>query len=236
MPNHPIIVGRVYNAVQGVPYKLPEHKTRSTWKSNSSPGSGGFDEIMFEDAAGKELVWEHAQKNRRRLVKHDETITIGHDRQKLVKNDEHEKTLGNLKVYIGKDHDIVIKQDKRERIEGDSHVTVWGKRNQKVNGNKSLTVEGDRHELVGKNHALAAGEEIHLSAGTALVIEAARDLTIKGPGGFIRIDQSGVIIRGKQVRINSGGSAGSGKGASPETPDEALEAQTDDVSATLIGQ
>ncbi len=235
-PDQPVIVGRVYNATQATPYKLPEHKTRSTWKSDSSPGSGGFNEIMFEDLAGKELVWEQAQKNRRRLVKHDETITVGHDRQKLVKNDEHEKTLGYLKIYVGKDQDIVVKQDKRERVEGSSHVRVLGKRNQKIDGSQSLTVEGDRHEVVGKNHALAAGEEIHIAAGTALVIEASRDLTLKGPGGFIRIDQSGVTIRGKMVRINSGGSAGNGKGASPEAPDEAIEAETDDVSATLIGQ
>jgi len=235
-PDHPIVVGRVYNATQAVPYKLPDHKTRSTWKSNSSPGGGGFNEIMFEDLQGQELVWEHAEKNRRRLVKNDETITIGHDRQKLVKNDEYERTLGNLKVYVGKDQDIVIKQDKRERVEGNSHLRIWGKRNQKIDGTSSLTVKGDRQELVGKNHALAAGEEIHIAAGTALVIEASKDLTLKGPGGFIRINQSGIIIRGKQVLINSGGSPGSGKGASPEEPDEAIEAVTDDVSKTLIGQ
>ncbi len=39
-PDAPIIVGRVFNATQRVPYKLPDHKTRSTWKSDSSLGSG----------------------------------------------------------------------------------------------------------------------------------------------------------------------------------------------------
>ncbi|MRG97029.1 type VI secretion system Vgr family protein [Polyangium spumosum] len=235
-PDQPIIVGRVYNAKQAVPYKLPEHKTRSTWKSDSSLGSDGFNEIMFEDLKGQELVYEQAQKNRRRLVKNDETITIGHDRQKLVKNDESEKTLGFLKVYVGKDQDIVIKQNKRERIEGDSHLRVYGKRNQRIEGKQSLTVKGDRHELVGKNYAIGVNEEIHVAAGTAIVIEAGKDLTIKGPGGFVRIDQSGVTIRGKQVRINSGGSPGSGKGSSTDEPEEAIEAEVDDVSKTLIGQ
>jgi type VI secretion system secreted protein VgrG len=235
-PDQPIIVGRVYNATQGVPYKLPDHKTRSAWKSDSSLGSNGFNEIMFEDLKGQELVWEQAEKNRRRLVKNDETITIGHDRQKLVKNDEHEKTLGYLRVYVGKDQDIVIKQDKRERVEGNSHLRVWGKRNQKIDGSQSLTVKGDRHELVGQNHALAVGDELHVAAGTALVIEAGKDLTLKGPGGFIRIDAGGITIRGKVVKINSGGSAGEGKGASPEEPAEAFEALVDDVSKTLIGQ
>ncbi|MFO0588864.1 MAG: type VI secretion system tip protein TssI/VgrG [Polyangiaceae bacterium] len=235
-PDQPIIVGRVFNATQRTPYKLPEHKTRSTWKSDSSLGGSGFNEILFEDLKGQELVYEQAEKNRRRLVKHDETITIGHDREKLVKNDEREKTLGFVKVYVGKDQDIVVKQDRRERVEGDSHLRVWGKRNQQIDGSQSVVVKRDRHEVVGKNHALAAAQEIHLKAGTALVIEAAHDLTLRGPGGFIRIDSGGVTIRGNVVKINSGGSAGSGHGASPESPAAAQEAVTDDVSKTLIGQ
>ncbi|MDI1437310.1 type VI secretion system Vgr family protein [Polyangium sorediatum] len=235
-PDQPIIVGRVYNAKQAVPYKLPDHKTRSTWKSDTSTGSEGFNEIMFEDSKGGELVYEQAQKNRRRLVKNDETITIGQDRQKLVKNDEQDKTLGFLKVFVGRDQDIVIKQNKRERVEGDSHLRVFGKRNQRIEGKQSLTVKGDRHELVGKSYAIGVSDEIHLQGGTAVVIEAGQDLTIKGPGGFVRIDQSGVTIRGKVVRINSGGSPGSGKGSSPDEPEAAVEAEVDDVSVTLIGQ
>jgi len=234
-PDQPIIVGRVYNAKQAVPYKLPDNKTRSTWKSDTSLGGGGFNEIMFEDLKGQELVWEQAQKNRRRLVKNDETITIGHDRQKLVQNDEFDKTDGYVKVYVGKDQDIVIRQDKRERVEGNSHLHVLGKRNQRIEGNQSLEVKGDRHELIGENHALAVAKELHIKAGTALVIEA-EDLTLKGPGGFVRIDGSGVTIRGTKVFINSGGSPGEGAGASPEAPDKAIEAVVDDVSKTLIGQ
>ncbi|AGP42302.1 hypothetical protein SCE1572_52070 [Sorangium cellulosum So0157-2] len=263
-PDQPIIVGRVYNATNQVPYKLPQHRTRSTWKSNSSLGGGGFNEIMFEDLKGKELVYVQAQKDLRKLVKNDETITVGANRQKLVVvnetettganrtevtganrteitganrtttiggssskqvgGDELERTDGNLTIYIGKNQDIVIKGTKREQIEGDSHLRVKGKRNQRVDGNQSLTVKKSRQEKIGKRHATEAGEEIHLKAGTALVIEAAQDLTLKGPGGFIRIDAGGITIKGNLVKINSGGSPGSGSGASPEEPAEAVEA------------
>ncbi|MDC0740684.1 type VI secretion system Vgr family protein [Polyangium mundeleinium] len=263
-PDQPIIVGRVYNATNQVPYKLPQHKTRSTWKSDSSLGGGGFNEVMFEDLKGKELVYVQAQKNLRKLVKNDETITVGNNRQKLVvvnetettganrtevtganrteitganrttviggnrskqiAGDEIERTDGNLVIYIGKNQDIVIKQTKREQIEGDSHLRVKGKRNQRIDGNQSLTVKKNRQEKVGKNHAMEVGEEIHLKAGTALVIEAAKDLTLKGPGGFIRIDAGGITIKGNIVNINSGGSPGSGSGAKPEEPAEAVEA------------
>ena len=89
-----------------------------------------------------------------------------------------------------------------------------------------------------------AGEEIHIEAGTALVIEAASDLTLKGPGGFIRIDGGGVTIVGTLVKINSGGGPGSGAdigGAAPEDPKEAevtepAKPEMDDVSRTGIAQ
>ncbi|HZF54969.1 MAG TPA: type VI secretion system tip protein TssI/VgrG [Polyangiaceae bacterium] len=235
-PDQPVVVGRVFNATQQVPYKLPDHKTRSAWKSDSSPGSGGFNEIMFEDLAGQELVYVQAEKNRRKLVKNDETITVGHDLEKLVKNDELERTIGNRKIWVGKDEDIIVNENKRERVEGLSHLRVFGDRRTKVDQNVSVIVGKSRHEKIGKNHAVSAGKQIHMKAGSAVVIEAAKDLTFRAPGGFVRIDGSGITILGTVVRINSGGSPGSGNGASPIEPDEAVEAVTDDVSKTLIGQ
>jgi type VI secretion system secreted protein VgrG len=62
-PDRPLVVGRVFNMKRQVPYKLPDHKSRSTWKSDSYPGGGGFNEIMFEDAKERELVFVQAQKN-----------------------------------------------------------------------------------------------------------------------------------------------------------------------------
>ncbi len=263
-PDQPVVVGRVFNAIEDVPYKLPDHKTRSTWKSDSSIGHQGFNEIMFEDLEGKELVFMQAEKDLRKLVKHDETITVGNDRQKwvlknelettgenrtevtgvnrteitdgnrmtvigedalkVVQGDELEITEGKMMVVVGGDQDIVVKQDKRERVEGTSHLKVRGKQNQKIDGKYSLSVGTDQHVRVTRNLALDASQDIHLRAGSQLVIEATHDLTLKGPGGFIRIDASGVTIRGTRVLINSGGSAGSGAGSSPEAPAEAVEA------------
>ena len=134
------------------------------------------------------------------------------------------RTDGGVAILVGADQDIVVRQVKRERVEGDCHLRVQGKRNEQIDGKQSLTVGKDRHEKIAKSHALEAGQQIHLKAGTALVIEAAKDLTLKGPGGFIRIDAQGVTIQGDLVKINSGGSAGSGAGSQPEAPEEAKEA------------
>ena len=217
-PDQPIVVGRVFNGKSQVPYKLPEHKSRSTWKSDSYPGGGGFNELMFEDAKGSELVYVQAQKNLRTLVKHDETTTVGHDRQILVKGDATEETRGRQKILVSGGQDVVIRTARRERVEGDSDLHVTGDRVQKVGGDVSLVAEG----------------EIHVKAGTAIVIEGAEDLTLKGPGGFIRIDALGVTIVGTLVNINSGGVPGLATARS--APATVVVAKPDDVAVTGLGQ
>jgi type VI secretion system secreted protein VgrG len=222
-PDHPAIMGRVYNALQQVPYRLPEHKTRSAWKSDSSLGSGGFNEIMFEDLEAKELVWQQAEKDRQRLVNEDEFGTVGHDRQKLVKNDESERTEGSRKRWVGKDADGVTKQHRRERDEVDVHVEVRGDRSEQVDGKESLTVVKDLQERVDGRLALRAKRQVHYVAGEEYVGEGGSDVTVKGPGGFIKIDAAGITIEGTKVKINVSGSSGKGKGSEPEAPEEPAE-------------
>lgn len=217
-PDQPIVVGRVFNGKSKVPYKLPDHKSRSTWKSDSYPNGGGFNEIMFEDAKGKELVYRQAQKNQRTLVKNDDITTVGHDRQGLVKGDAIEAIRGRQTVLVGGGQDVIIRTARRERVEGDSDLHVMGDLVQQVDGDASLASEG----------------EIHVKAGTAIVIEGAEDLTLKGPGGFIRIDRKGVTIVGTLVDINSGGVPGVSTARS--TPEAAAEARPDDVAVTGLGQ
>jgi len=255
-PEQPIVVGRAFNRIEPVPYGLPENKTVSTWKSDSSLGSGGFNEIKFEDKKGDELVYEQAEKNRRMLVKNNETITvlrhrqkqvsanetdttgvnrfevtglnrsettganrmtvIGATRRKLVKKNEDAKTQGDKRLRVGKDQDIRIEKKKRELVEEDVHLLVKGDRRELIEKNQSMMVIESRHEKVEGRYALETGKELHLRSAEVLVGEA-QDLTIKGPGGFIRIDAAGVTIKGTMVYINEGGKkAGKGKGAKPE--------------------
>jgi type VI secretion system secreted protein VgrG len=219
-PDFPVVVGRAFNASQPVPHKLPQHKTRSSWKSDSSLGSGGYNEIMFEDLAGKELVWEHAEKDRQRIVNNDELTTVVHDRQKLVKNDEEERTLQNQRILVGKDVDIVIKKQRNESDEADVHQVVKGNRSERIDGKQSLNVVKSRHEQVEGRYAVAAGDEIHHVAGEQWVGEAGGSATIKAPGGFISIHGGGITIVGTAVWINESGDANDAKVAEPEDPFE----------------
>jgi type VI secretion system secreted protein VgrG len=64
-PDHPIIVGRVYNATQPLPDAQGgsprEHPTVSVIRTRSVGGQG-YNELSFEDRAGDELVQVHGHK------------------------------------------------------------------------------------------------------------------------------------------------------------------------------
>ncbi|AKT38206.1 type VI secretion system tip protein TssI/VgrG [Chondromyces crocatus] len=94
-PDRPVIVGRVYTNLQKVPYKLPENRTQSGWKSESYPGGGGSNEIRFEDARGREEVYIQAEKDLKLLVKDSEETTIGGNRSGTVSGNDALTVLGN---------------------------------------------------------------------------------------------------------------------------------------------
>ncbi|MEN8218126.1 MAG: type VI secretion system tip protein VgrG [Pseudomonadota bacterium] len=199
-PDRPIITGRVYHGTNKPPYPLPAEKTKSTIKSDSSKGGGGFNEIRLEDKKGKEQVFIHAEK----------------DYDLRVKNDRRE--------YIGNDHNLIVKKHAKHLIEKTNNLTVKGNDSTHVSGNQYLEVKKDRHEKIGKKYFNKSGMEIHLKAGMKIVIDAGMDLTLKAGGSFVRINASGVTIKGAMVKINSGGSAASVKKAKPKGPAQPKEA------------
>jgi type VI secretion system secreted protein VgrG len=208
-PDRPLIVGSVYNATQLPPYALPDEKTKSTLKSYSSKGGGGFNEIRIEDKKGNEQLFVHGEK--------DLHIRIKNDVRETILNERH----------------IGIKMDQFTKIGGDNHIEITGDQNQKVNGSVSLKGGMDVLTKAGMKFAADAGTEIHLKAGTTLVIESGASLTLKVGGNYINLNPGGIFITGTMVMINSGGAAGSGSGCSPQRPKAPKEADTAEAGSAI---
>ncbi len=207
-PDRPLITGSVYNAGQMPPYTLPDEQTKSTVKSYSSKGGGGFNEIRFEDKKGSEQVFIHSQK--------DIDIRIENDR----------------KEWIGEDRHLIVTRDKLEQVQRDSHVTIDGKAAIKITGSNSLAVTGDVIEQFSGNHSSQVTQNLYLKA-MQVVIEAEVGLTLKVGSNFITIDMSGVAISGTPlVQINSAGAALSGSPGSLVSP--TAPAQADQASAGFM--
>ncbi|MBZ5488652.1 hypothetical protein HW452_14080 [Halomonas aquamarina] len=186
-PDQPLVTGRTYHGVNTAPYPLPEHKTRTVIRTQSHQAEG-FNELRFEDEAGEEQIWLHAQK--------DLALLTLNNRTEEIQNDSHLK----------------IRNDRISEIDNDDHHTVHGHRHAQVDGDDHLTISGTRHERVGQAQLVEAGQEVHQKAGAKTVIDAGAEITLKAGGSFVKLDPSGVTISGPQVRINSGGSPGVGSG------------------------
>ena len=193
-PDQPIITGRTWHAANTPPYALPEHKTRTTLKTQTHKGEGN-NELRFEDEADQEQIYVHAQK--------DLDLLTENNRTEVIKNDSHR----------------TVAKDEFSHIKGNDHSTVDGEKRESIGGDLSLIANGSQHSKQGKNQLIEAGSEIHHKAGMKIVIEAGAEVTLKAGGSFVKVDPSGVTVSGPMVKLNSGGGPGSGAGASAQVPE-----------------
>jgi type VI secretion system secreted protein VgrG len=116
-PDRPLITGSVYNGINKPPYPLPDEKTKSTLKSDSSKGSGGFNEIRFEDKKGSEEIFVHGQKDCNIEIKRNDMITVGNF---------FSITCGKSQMTMDKDGNVTITGVKFD-FEASDHIQISGK-------------------------------------------------------------------------------------------------------------
>ncbi|WP_245678245.1 type VI secretion system Vgr family protein [Chondromyces crocatus] len=196
-PDRPVIVGRLYTNLQKVPYKLPENKTQSGWKSNSTGKTGGYNELMFEDASGSELLRMQAERDLKKLVKNDESVTIGNDRTKEVGHDDLLRVVNDRSRQVGNDESITIGSNRSKTVGGDEDAQVGGNRSQVVGMNKSSQVGGHQDEQVGGNDSLSVGKNMSVQ------VQLAKTETV-GIASAETVGVTKVLQAGKSYEIQVG--------------------------------
>ena len=178
-PDRPIVTGCVYNATTTVPYALPDNKTRSTIKTNSSTGGSGFNELRFEDKAGSEEVFFQAQKDYNKVVLNNETVKITQDTTTTVSQ-------GNRSITVSQGNDsLTVSQ-------GNHSITI-------STGNDSLTVSQGNHSITvsAGSSTITAGQSITLQVGANSIVVNTQGVTINGT-------QIG-LTASAQLQANGGG-------------------------------
>ena len=209
-PDQPLVTGCLYHKEHVVPYDLPANKTRTVFKTLSSPGGGGYNEIRIEDKKGEEQIYIHAERDWDENIEHDQKIRIGHER-----------------------HDTVEANSYSE-FKAEEHRTTHLDRKSEIKANDHLTIGNNQHIKIGTGQFINAGQEIHLSSGQKVVLEAGSELTFKAAGSFIKLDGSGITMVGPIIKFNSGGGPGSGSGAAPIRPGKVKAADADKAGELLI--
>lgn len=181
-PDQPLITGCVANKVTSVPYTLPEHKSKTVLRSNSSPHTGGYNELSIEDRAGLEQIYLRAERDLEQLILHDSNTRIGHDRRQQVSRN-------SLSV-----------------IEGDEVHTTRGVRETMIGGNELLSITGNSSTSAGGTLVIQAGAQASLNAAN-IVIDAGASLTLMAGGHHLLITAGGIF---SSVAIVQGGSPAAG--------------------------
>lgn len=252
-PDRPLCVGSVYNQDQMPHYDPEEHKTRTSFKSNSSPGGDGFNEIFFEDKANEERLFIHAQKDHDQRIRNHSTEHVGGNMHLIVGHDEADsggeveiKIEKSLKRLVGPDGiELVNEGDEKKETRGSQHLTVTQDLNSSAM-NISEEAQMDVNSKAGMNYAIEGGMNVHVKAGMNLILESSLGVTMKAGGNSVVIGPSGVsitssalvTINGSLVNINSGpgAPAGSGGGCSPKAPQAPVEANPNEAHREKTGQ
>ena len=181
-PDKPIITGRVYNAENMPPYDLPGNATQSGWKSNSSLGGGGFNELRFEDKKGSEEVYFQAEKDHNELVKNDESRLIQHDMTERVDNISKQSIGVDRHEDVGNDKTTDVGHNRTVHIGNDDTETVDANRSLTVGGDETIHVVGTSTEDIDMNHiqTVGLGQKILVKAGRMDQVGLAENRTVGG--------------------------------------------------------
>nr|WP_243847030.1 type VI secretion system tip protein TssI/VgrG [Morganella morganii] len=175
----PIITGCTYNGRNNPPLNLPQEKTRTTFRTQTHKGDG-FNELRFEDEAGQEEVYIHAQKDMNTHVENDAIWHIQHDLKRRIDNNSHTE------------------------LTGDEHVIINGSQKHQTTGDVSLHIKGEQHTRADKNLVTESGQQTHHLSDGKIIIEAGIEITLKVGDSFIRITPGAIFTSGN---LNVGDSA-----------------------------
>jgi type VI secretion system secreted protein VgrG len=216
-PDRPIITGRVYHGTNMPPYSLPGEKTKSTIKSDSSLGSGGSNEIRFEDKKDEEEVYLHGQKdwtivienNKNQTVGNNESLSVGNNRTKTVGADQSETIGSNKTIQVGTNHtetiganmSLTVGSNKTETVSINSAETIGAAKELTIGAAYQVTVGAAMNETVGAAKAEEVGASSSESVGGNKAISAGKDVAVQSGGKMAFQAGDDFTVKGKKKGV-----------------------------------
>lgn len=174
--DRPVVTHALYNATHPPPFALPGEKTKSGLRTRSTPHATGFHEVSFDDDAGKELLFIHAQRDATRVVEHDDAERVGNAQRVDIGVDRETK--------IGRRDHTVVGEEQTSAVAGSG--TGTGMKKDSI----LLTTGGATLALAGSDAALTANGDLLLQAGGTATLKAP---TVIVEAGIVQINGESVI-------------------------------------------
>ncbi|WP_394837762.1 type VI secretion system tip protein VgrG [Pendulispora rubella] len=146
--DRPYVAGAIYNAQEPQPNALPADASKSTIKTLTIPGGKGFNELTFQDRAGQEEIFLHAQKDRKTVVLHNHSETVGANQTSTVGANQSITVGANRTVTVGANETITVTAVRTETVKSTESVTVnKGRVHNVLEGNDILNLPTGDHTV-----------------------------------------------------------------------------------------
>jgi type VI secretion system secreted protein VgrG len=170
-PDRPLVTGTVYNS-QNVNPVLPAKKTRSGFRSESSEGGNGYNFFGFDDLAGEEQIYIHAQKDMYREIINDDKLVV-HEGNRTVEVEQ-----GNDELTVGQGNMTIAVDSGKIEIEAAQSIEL------KVGGS-SIKIEPSKITIKSVEIAVDASAKLD-AKGSIATYEGSAVNNIKG--GIVKIN------------------------------------------------
>ena len=202
-PDRPLIVGRVYNDDQEIPYTSP---TQSGFKTRSTPNGkpANYNEIMFEDKKGQENLNIHAERNMSRSVELDDSTGVGRDQSISIKNKQ-TTSVGTFRSVTVEDGDekYTVNGDRTTYVKGVDKLTVDANRSITVKSGQHTTITSGEHKLEvkggDKNSFVTGNQKTWVSSGYTLMAKTGT-ITI---GTNLSVKADNMLLESSSTRTDS---------------------------------
>lgn len=224
-PDRPLIIGRVYNEASMPPWALPAAATQMGFLSRSKDGTADTaNALRFEDKAGEEQVWLHAEKNMDTEVENNETHSVGSNRTKTIGGNETTEVKKNRTETVDQNETITVHQNRTETVDGNETITVHSNRtetvdqNEKVrigqnqsvtiNGNQTLKVDQTKTETIALASMLNVGLAQNTNIGAAYVLNVGAGwMTNVGAMQMHNVAMKYSLNAGRDIALSAGTNA-----------------------------
>jgi uncharacterized protein involved in type VI secretion and phage assembly len=234
-PDKPICLGCVNNGTHHPAFPLPANRTRSGLRTSSTPDAQGYNELSFEDAAGREQVFLRAERDFDSQIRRNQTIHVGADKHTRVDGNADQCVTQNSKLHVGGKCESMVVGDCKSTVEGNrvettsgnldhrvagtSVTRLDGKEFREVRGNAlfqyaddlTLRVNGCETVVVGR-HEAERTYNLHVEGvarihGTkALELSTDKELVLRCGKSVLRIGKDKIEIEGAALAMKGGGS------------------------------
>jgi type VI secretion system secreted protein VgrG len=211
--DRPLVTGCLYNATHPLPEALPMHAARSGIRSQTTPGGEGYNELLFDDERGRELLRLRAQRDLELDAGRDATVSVSGDATVDISGALRETVSGGARREVTGDAESRVRGNRTEATLGNAIRTELALTEEvemgatiSVGADAAVQIDGDLGLVVGtpgKGKAFGVhvlGDQSIAATGT-MVLRATGGIRIECGDNAVVIDEAGVRIEGKRVSV-----------------------------------